>query len=238
MPTDALRPLADRGTFDRTPERYGVSVAGTALEVFLPTGGAPRYLLLGAHHGDEPETTVLLSTLLRTLTPDALGSAVVPALNPDGLAMGTRGNRRGVDLNRNFPTADWSAEPVCHRWRDEDDPRNVALSPGERPLSEPENQGLVALIDWLRPEMIITFHAPLACVDDPGDTPMGRRLAQATGLPHVADVGYATPGSFGTWAAERGQSVITFELGHESIRDARIRYEAVVLALMRGEDVG
>lgn len=236
MHTETPRPMAAWGSFVRPPERYGTSVAGVPLEVFLPGHGSPRYLLLAAHHGDEPETTVLLSTLLRMLPPTALRSAVVLATNPDGLARGTRGNRNGVDLNRNFATADWSEAPVCHRWRDEADPRAVELSTGRTPLSEPENQALVGLVEWLRPEMIITFHAPLACIDDPGQTPLGKWLARETGLPHVADVGYATPGSFGTWARERGQPLITFELGHTSIRESRERYQKVVMALLRGED--
>ncbi|SDK75809.1 protein MpaA [Catalinimonas alkaloidigena] len=233
--TQPLRPQSERGTFDLIPETYGRSVAGTALEVFLPPQKPIQYLLLAAHHGDEPETTVLLSTALRSILPAQLASAVVLAVNPDALARGTRGNLNGVDLNRNFPTKDWSPAPVHHRWHQDSDPRAVALSPGSAPLSEPENQALVALVKRLQPKMIVTFHAPLACVDDPADTPLGRLLSDMTGLPHVADVGYATPGSFGTWAQEQGQPLITFELGHESIRDQRTRLEPAVLALLRGE---
>ena len=31
-------------------------------------------------------------------------------------------------------------------------------------------------------------------------------------MPLVADVGYPTPGSFGTWGGERGLEVVTYEL--------------------------
>jgi protein MpaA len=40
---------------------------------------------------------------------------------------------------------------------------------------------------------------------------LGRWLAAKTGMPLVTDVGYPTPGSFGTWGAERGVPVITYE---------------------------
>jgi protein MpaA len=58
---------------------------------------------------------------------------------------------------------------------------------------------------------VIALHAPLACIDDAGETELGRRLAKRTGMPLVRDVGYPTPGSFGSWGADRGLPVITYE---------------------------
>jgi protein MpaA len=184
-------------------------------------------LIFAGIHGEEPETTTALSRALRQLDAPAPHCAVVLAANPDGLIRGTRGNARGVDLNRNFPTADWRADPVCHR-STLDDPRDVKLSPGSAPGSEPETRALIALIRELEPAVVIALHAPLACIDDPRDSPLGRYLAERTGLPLVADVGYETPGSFGTWGAEQDLAVITYELALSNI-DQVIRTHVPVL---------
>lgn len=134
------------------------------------------------------------------------------AANPDGLIRGTRANARGVDLNRNFPTKDWQGDPVLHRYT-LDTPREVALSPGDSPGSESETQALIRLIQELKPEAVVALHAPLACVDDPNDSELGRWLSKRSGLPLVPDVGYPTPGSFGTWAGEQRLPVVTYEFG-------------------------
>jgi len=102
------------------------------------------------------------------------------------------------------------AEPVTHRSTLED-ASDILLSPGEQPGSEPETRALMALIAELEPERVIALHAPLACIDDAGESPLGRRLARRTGMPLVRDVGYPTPGSFGSWGADRGLPVITYE---------------------------
>ena len=47
--------------------------------------------------------------------------------------------------------------------------------------------------------------------DAAGSTALGRRLAERTGMPLVTDVGYPTPGSFGSWGAENGVPVVTYE---------------------------
>ncbi len=178
-------------------------------------------------HGEEPETTFALSRALRQLSEPPPHCAVVLAANPDGLIRGTRGNARGVDLNRNFPTRDWRPEPVAHRSTLED-PRDVVLSPGSHPGSEPETRALTELIEGLTPETVIALHAPLACIDDANQGPLARRLAERTGLPLVTDVGYPTPGSFGSWSAERGIASITYEFPLSST-DALVRDHVPVL---------
>lgn len=135
---------------------------------------------------------------------------MVLSANPDGMLRGTRGNARGVDLNRNFPSKDWQAEPVTHRSTIEDR-SDVLLSTGESPASEPETRALLSLIDALKPRAVVALHAPLACIDDANDSELGRRLAQRTGMPLVRDVGYPTPGSFGSWGSENGVPVVTYE---------------------------
>jgi len=221
-----LRPRQQWGTIPWEPVVYGRSVLGAPLEVWKPSGRC-RMLVFAGIHGEEAETTFALSRALRQLSEPSRHCAVVLASNPDGSIRGTRGNARGVELNRNFPTSDWRPDPVPHRSTLED-PRDVLLSPGAHPGSEPEVQALLALVAELRPEVVIALHAPLACIDDANQSALGRRLAARTGLPFVADVGYPTPGSFGTWGRENGVAVITYEFPL-SDTDALVREHVPVL---------
>jgi protein MpaA len=191
------------------PSAYGRSYLGLPLEVWRPRGEC-RLLVFAAIHGEEPETTYALSRALRQLAEPPEHCAVVLAANPDGLIRGTRGNARGVDLNRNFPSRDWRPAPVTHRSTLED-ASDVLLSPGAHAASEPEVQALLALIGELRPRAVVALHAPLACIDDANGSPLGHRLAQRTGMPLVRDVGYPTPGSFGSWGTDHGVPVVTYE---------------------------
>jgi protein MpaA len=204
-----LRPRSETGTLQWNPDVYGRSHLGLPLEVWRPKGPC-KVLIHAGIHGEEGETTVALSTALRLLEEPSPGCAVVLAVNPDGLVRGTRGNARGVDLNRNFPTQGWRPDPVCHR-STLDAPRDVALSPGSGPGSEAETKALISLIEELVPEVIVALHAPLACIDDANQGPLAHWLAQKTGMELVADVGYPTPGSFGPWGRENGVDVVTYE---------------------------
>jgi protein MpaA len=229
-----LRPRQQRGTILWDPETYGRSHLGLPLEVWRPRA-ACQLLLFAAIHGEEAETTGALSRALRHLAAPSPHCAVVLAANPDGVIRGTRGNARGVELNRNFPTSDWRPDPVAHR-ATLDDPRDVVLSPGASPGSEPETQALIRLVTELEPAVVIALHAPLACIDDRHQSALGRWLAARTGLPLVPDVGYPTPGSFGTWGAEQGVAVITYEFPLAS-PDALTREQVPVLVeLLASED--
>ena len=227
------RPREVTGTLQWEPSTYGRSHLGTALEVWRPAGACDLLIHAGIH-GEESETTTALSRALRWLPNPSPNCAAILAVNPDGIIRGTRGNARGVDLNRNFPTADWSPDPVKHR-STLDEPRNVALSPGSGPGSEPETKALVALIEELKPTTVIALHAPLACVDDARQGPLARWIAKRTGLSLVDHIGYPTPGSFGTWGGENGIGVVTYEFPLTTI-DALVREHVPVLAeLLSGE---
>jgi protein MpaA len=206
----ALRARSNWGTIPWPPSTYGRSGLGLPLEVWRPREKCDVLVFAGIH-GEEPETTYALSRSLRQLAEPPARCAVVLAANPDGLIRGTRTNARGVDLNRNFPARNWSPAPVTHRSTLED-PSDIAVSPGASAASEPEVQALLALIDELEPRAIVAMHAPLACIDDPGETPLGRWLSKRTGMPLVRDVGYPTPGSLGSWGSDQGIPIVTYEL--------------------------
>lgn len=116
--------------------RVGWSREGRALTALrLGEEGAPAWRVLATHHGDEPSSTELALELAAALLagegPCAglldLGAVwVLPVVNPDGLAAGTRQNAAGVDLNRNYSYA-WSA---------------AAYGAGPEPFSEPETRAV------------------------------------------------------------------------------------------------
>jgi murein peptide amidase A len=232
-PAPRLRERSQRGTIPFEPERYGRSVQGRPLEVWLPTE-PPRLLVAAGIHGEEPESTVLLSTVLRSLAGGELAAAVVLCANPDGIARGTRGNARGVELNRNFDAADWSPEAPRHHLT-RSDPQDVILSPGERPFSEPESAALAQLIERLAPAAVVTLHAPLGCVIDAERSPLARALSAEAELPLVDAVPSPTPGNLESWCRERlGAAAVTFELPVISKDEALVRYAGLVARLVSG----
>jgi protein MpaA len=223
----------DRGTIRHAGSVYGASIDGIPLTVYLPESGRADLVVLAAIHGDEPETTVAVSEALRCLPAGELQAAVILCGNPDGMLRGTRGNARGVDLNRNFPTSTWSPDPVFYKSR-ANDARDIELGPGSEPASEPETRALISLIERLEPRAVVSFHSALACIDDSGASHLGRQLAERCTLPFVTEIGYPTPGSMGTWAGEQGLNLVTLELEDASLYTLKDRHVPILIDLMTG----
>lgn len=230
----ATRSRSQRGTFTADLQYYGHSRLGAPL-IWFPAAQADRAsgLILAGTHGDENASVVTLSCALRTLPSALRRHHVVLAVNPDGCQLGLRANASGVDINRNFPAANWQAGETVYRWNSAAQERDVVLSTGDRAGSEPETQALCQLIQKIHPAWVVTFHDPLACIDDPQRSALGEWLADAFALPLVTSIGYATPGSFGSWCGDIGLHCITAEFPPISSDEACEKYLCAMTGLLR-----
>lgn len=171
----------------------GQSVSGRDIKALIISGNPdnpgtkPRVRLTGGIHGSELISSELMIYFIRyllesygadadiTTLVDSRYIAIIPVLNPDGLAVAGRRNDNGVDLNRNFSYA-WA----------------TGYGYGEAPFSEPESQ---ALRDFSLQEnfhISLTFHSGAVLVNIPFDytSESGEGIVPAeNGL--VREFGYA-----------------------------------------------
>lgn len=151
-------------------------------------------LFIGGVHGDEPEGVFLAQKLLSWLQKNHSSVvtpwALIPCVNPDGHSKDSRINANGVDLNRNFPSADWTDKA--------DSPRYY---PGKRARSEAEVDALCTWLETHKPHLIVHFHSWEPCVvytGAPGKA-AAEILASPTPFSVREDIGYPTPGSLGQY---------------------------------------
>lgn len=188
---------------------FGLSTQGIPiLEYHLYNPNAYRILVLGGVHGDEIEGVILAQRIIADLLNSPadfqhLNIKIIPEMNIEGVLNKTRGNSQGVDLNRNLPTQDWSAEVKTPRYH-----------PGPFPLSEVENKNLVKCIEEFQPQFIISLHSWQPMININGDClKQAQILNQMTGYRIDTDMGYPTPGCLGTYTGiERQIPTITLEI--------------------------
>jgi hypothetical protein len=148
-PPDPYRQIIDRleqlnGNHNVSVVRIGCSIKGRPIFAVMVEGrNKPdpnkdtrvRMLVLSGQHGNEPLPVYATLDLIESMerdAPDALDTVTVvfvPAVNPDGFAMGRRTNSAGADLNR-----DW-------------------LSP-----KQPETIAITQFIERFRPHILIDEH--------------------------------------------------------------------------------
>jgi protein MpaA len=213
-PIKVKRPLIGKSlgkrALDNKPVRLessavGKSVENRLIEKIVLGNGREGILFMASIHGDEAAGTSLMYHLADYLraNPYMLNGRkimILPRINPDGIKRSIRYNARGVDLNRNFETAN----------------RINSSRHGFEALSEPETRFIVQSIRECNPKRIITFHQSAACIDYDGP---GRELAVHMAKYcdlQVRKLG-AMPGSLGSYAGlTLGIPTITFELHKHS----------------------
>ena len=242
---------ASAGSRDHRMHDYR-SVMNRPIEVHAFGSGPKTVLIMAGVHGDETSGVEVVRSLLSDLSDmsdladrlthhspvgRSLGEGgslvtqivIMPLANPDGYAAGTRQNANGIDINRNFPTKDFGARP-----------RKKKFFGGKVAASEPETQAIMRVVEEFKPQIIISLHASLACVNYNGAcVRIARRISQATGLPAMGDIGYPCPGSMGTYYGVEGRvPVITLELPKDGFQpsfyaDALLRVLGVAIANVR-----
>lgn len=178
-----------------------------------------KLLVIGVFHGDEPQGEYFINSYIKENPKNGKNSVYyIPCLNPSKC----RKNSRGVDLNRNFPTKNWILS------------ENNDYFGGKTPNSEVETQFLVNLINENKFDAIITIHSPYKVVnyDGPAEN-LAKKISEIIGYKTSNDIGYPTPGSFGTYCGiERNIPTLTIEIDEdENIQELNKKFQQVFLYL-------
>ncbi|MBC7868969.1 DUF2817 domain-containing protein [Candidatus Saccharibacteria bacterium] len=188
----------------------GYSKDGRPITAYIFGSGGRAVLYTGSIHGNELSAKRLMLAWVDELELNAHSIPadkqiiVIPALNPDGVAVGIRNNANNVDLNRNFDTADWQ--------KDITSPSNrpIENGGGTVPMSETETQAIATFTTRLRPRLTMSFHsvAGYAIANQGGDSlSLAATYAQMTGYRNMTgSVGafdYSISGTYDDWIREK-----------------------------------
>ena len=172
-----------------------------------------KILVVSLIHGDELSSGSISRRWMSRL--ETINSRnlwrIIPVANPDGWMRKSRTNSRGVDINRNFPSADWDKLAV-KLWKSKknSDPRK---NPGIKSASESETKCIIKHLEEFQPEFVIAIHTPYGVLDYDGPD---------VNLPKFSDIPWVRlgtfPGSLGRFMwVDRDVPVLTVELKNSQI---------------------
>lgn len=161
--------------------------------------GTFRVAVLGSLHGDEVQSVALVDELAHSLQthPEQLANSTVLLIkspNPDGFVRRTPHNINGIDLNRNFPSANWQSLSSGRA--------------GSQAASEAETRVVIRLLEDFRPALLVHVKDSrgTATVNYEGpESSRADQVATRNGSQVAHDLGKATSGSVENFADTRLQ---------------------------------
>ncbi len=204
---------------------FGVSEKGREIEGYELGTGSECLLFFGGIHGNEKGTVVLLEQLADEVIakPELVAPTkrvvIIPLLNPDGYSEGIyRDNTNGVNLNRNFLTTGWTANP------------DTTTFAGLQPFSEAESSVLRDVVEECQPSLMLAFHSQGGVV-----SPELGKDSMALAEWYIAKTGYAYyndwdyPGTATKWFTETtGKPALTVEITNHIESDWEINQDALL----------
>jgi len=204
---------------------FGHSENGRAIDGYEIGSGEDCLLFFGGIHGNEKGTVELLQEFTDAVVakPDLVPADkrlfIIPLLNPDGYYEDVyRDNANGVNLNRNFLTAQWIQYPDAETFA------------GSQPFSESESRALKAIVEECKPSVMIAFHSQGGVV-----SPEAGEESLALAEWYIAKTGYTYfndwdyPGTATGWFAEvAGKPAITVEITNHEESDWKINRTALL----------
>jgi predicted deacylase len=201
----------------------GLSAQGRPITALRIGDGPRKLVLVGNTHGFPEANTYVLATLLADHfranpqeVPPSVRLYIIPTLNPDGLALGTRFNARGVDLNRNMNTS----HDACgeNDWQVTVQGAYGVVSDTGGPYADSEVETRLIRDFLLDASAVIFFHSnagnvfPAAC-EHPPSIALAQQYAAGAGYSYARYwEAYTITGGMHDWAGSMGIAAIIPEL--------------------------
>jgi serine/threonine protein kinase len=172
-------------------------------------------VVVGSIQGDQPLTRDLVDALINFYNqnpgkiPPNSQITLIPSINPDGNALGSRYNAHSVDLNRNWNTSDWKSNAAVPGY-----PEGKAGAGGSQPFSEPETKALRDYLRLMKAEIsnlrILILHSSVRVSNGEiypgGNDALGISNAYASASGYAIETSwaaYVTSGEAVTWCEEK-----------------------------------
>jgi hypothetical protein len=225
----------------------GSSTQGRPIDAVRIGDGPRKLVVVGATHGWPERSTYDLALQLAAYfranpadVPHGVRLYIIPLLNPDGLALGTRQNANGVDLNRNMDTSADSCP--ANDWQQQTAGAYGVIGDIGGPYPESEVESRLLRDFLLDADGAVFLHAAGGVVFPPCRHPpsdvMAGIYATNSGYLYIPEwTNYQITGGMHDWAAGLGIAAITPELFSEAFPDTEQNLAGLLAVLQAFEEI-